>query len=185
MSETEVKNVEVEEVEEIDISKLVNDYAIENFKTGLNCCESVYEALQRVGVMEDMAKEALALAVGFGGGIGASGLGPCGALAAAVMANGAVHGRKDPKAIDASVRMKEIGEKYYPRYNNMIFEFVERNGGTSCAEICSKYEDFHGRDRKVNCMKLIGATASLAYKYIQLSNDETAEMGYVKKNGDK
>ncbi len=168
-----------------DTSVLVSDYAIENFKTGLNCCESVYEALQRVGLLENVPKESVAMAVGFGGGVGASGLGLCGALAAAVMANGAVHGRKDPKAVDASQRMTEIGEKYYPRYNNLIYEFVERNGCTGCGEICSKFEDFHGRDRKVNCMKLIGATASLAYKYIQLSNEETAAMGYVKKNGDK
>lgn len=32
-------------------SQLVNDYAIENFKNGLNCAESVYDALLRAGVL--------------------------------------------------------------------------------------------------------------------------------------
>ena len=173
------------EMKERDLSVLVSDYAIENFKNGLNCSESVYEALQRIGALDNVSKDTLALAVGFGGGVGASGLGLCGALAAGIMANGAVHGRKDPKSVDASVRMTEIGEKYYQRYNNMIYEFAKKNDGTTCGEICSKFEDFHGRDRKVNCLKLIGSAAAMAYKYIQLSNEETQKMGYVKKNGDK
>ena len=62
-------------------SQLVNDYAIENFKSGLNCAESVYDALLRAGVL-DVPKETIAMCTGFGGGIGLYG-DTCGALSAA------------------------------------------------------------------------------------------------------
>lgn len=54
------------EMKEKDLSVLVSDYAIENFKNGLNCSESVYEALQRIGALDNVSKDTLALAVGFG-----------------------------------------------------------------------------------------------------------------------
>ena len=53
-----------------DLSELVSKYAIENFKSGLNCAESVLEALIRAGVLP-MDKETVAMCTGFGGGIGA------------------------------------------------------------------------------------------------------------------
>ena len=161
-----------------DMSKLVGDYAIENYKNGLNCAESVYEALIRAGVL-NADKETVAMCIGFGGGIGLSGA-TCGALSAAVMANGAVHGRKDPYGVDASVRGSEIAEKYYRRYNNMVREFVERNGSTSCEEMTGKYEDWEGKDRRISCLKLIGATAQLAYKYLQIPQEEAFKLPYDK-----
>ena len=53
-----------------DLCELVSKYAIENFKSGLNCAESVLEALIRAGVLP-IAKETVAMCTGFGGGIGA------------------------------------------------------------------------------------------------------------------
>ena len=73
--------------EEKDICKLASDYAIENFKNGLNCAESVYNALIRAGAL-DADPETVAMCLGFGGGVGLSGC-ICGALAASVIANGA------------------------------------------------------------------------------------------------
>lgn len=90
--------------------------AIENFKSGLNCAECVYDALIRAGELKAFP-ETRAMAIGFGGGIGLSGF-TCGALSAAVMANGAVYGRPDPWSVDPEVRGHEISEKYYRRYNH-------------------------------------------------------------------
>ncbi len=159
-----------------DKSQLVNDYAIENFKAGLNCAESVYDALIRAGVL-DVAKETLAMCTAFGGGIGLSG-DICGALAAAIMANSAIYGRKDPWSVEPDVRGKELAEKYYRRYNNMVREFNDINGCTSCREIGAPYANWHSKERRIHCLKLIGATAKLAYKYLLISQEEAFEMPY-------
>ena len=52
-----------------DLSELVSRYAIENFNSGLNCAESVLEALIRAGVLP-IANETVGMCTGFGGGIG-------------------------------------------------------------------------------------------------------------------
>lgn len=166
---------------ENDKSQLVNDYAIENFKNGLNCAESVYDALIRAGVL-DVAKETVAMCTGFGGGIGLYGE-TCGALSAAVMANSAVYGRKDPWRVDSEVRGAEVSQKYYRRYNNLVQAFKEANGFTSCRDICAPFEDWHGKNRRVHCLKLIGATAQLAYQYLQIPQEEAFEMPYREKMG--
>ncbi len=173
------KNVIMED----DKSQLVNDYAIENFKGGLNCSESVYEALIRAGVL-DVPKETIAICTGFGGGIGLYG-DLCGALSAAIMANSAIYGRKDPWSVDAENRAKEVAEKYYRRYNNMVSDFKKINGCISCREIGELYDDWHSKERRVHCMKLVGATAKLAYKYLQISQDEAFEMPYGENMGAK
>ncbi len=166
---------------ENDKSQLVSDYAIENFKNGLNCAESVYDALIRAGVL-DVPKETVAMCTGFGGGIGLYGE-TCGALSAAVMANSAIYGRKDPWSIDANIRGSEVAQKYYRRYNNLVREFKEANGCTTCRAIGAPYADWHGKDRRVHCLKLIGATAKLAYKYLQIPQDKAFELPYGENMG--
>lgn len=163
---------------EKDLSELVGDYAIENYKNGLNCAECVFEALVRAGVL-NVDKSTVGMCTGFGGGIGLYGA-TCGALSAAIMANSAVYGRKDPYAVDAAVRGSEIAEKYYRRYNNLVREFVERNGCTSCGEMTGKYEDWECKERRISCLKLIGATAQLAYKYLQIPQEEAFKLPYDK-----
>lgn len=54
---------------EKDMGTVVSDYAIENFKNGLNCAESVMDALVRSGALKD-SPEIVGLCTGFGGGIG-------------------------------------------------------------------------------------------------------------------
>lgn len=162
--------------EEKDIYQVVSDYAIENFKNGLNCAESVYHALIRAGVL-DADPETVAMCLGFGGGVGLSGC-ICGALAAAVMANGAKYGRKDPYAVPAEVRGSEIAARYYRRYNNLIHDFTEAYGSPLCKDICGKFEDFHSRERKVGCLKMIGGTAALACRYLEMSQEESEALPY-------
>ena len=162
---------------EKDQSVLVSDYAIENFKNGLNCAESVYEALLKTDALEDIDKSTVAMCLGFGGGVGLSGC-MCGALSAAIMANGAKYGRPDPWSIDESVRGEQIAQKYYRRYNNIIHEFIDRNGSAICAEISAQFDDFKCHERKVNCLKLIGATATLAYKYLRIPQSKAEKLPY-------
>lgn len=167
---------------DLDLRKLVNDLAIENFKKGLNCSECVYDALIRSGALK-VPPETRAMAIGFGGGIGLSG-NTCGALLAGIMANGAVYGRTDPWLADPEVRGSEISEKYYRRYNNMVHDFEEANGSASCKDICSKYEDWHCKGRRVMCMKLIGAAAAMAYDYLNMSQEEAFNLPYGDNVGD-
>ncbi len=164
------------------MGQAAKDYAIENFKNGLNCAESVYDGLLRAGALEGVAPETVAMVLGFGGGVGMAGC-LCGALAAAVIANGAIYGRPDPYAVPAENRGGEIAEKYYARYNNLLWDFAEANGSPLCKEICSKYEDFHGKERKVGCLKLIGATAELACRYLEMTPEEAAKLPYREKVG--
>jgi C_GCAxxG_C_C family probable redox protein len=166
---------------EDDMSKLVSNYAIENFKNGLNCSESVYNALIRAGAL-DAPPETVAMCVGFGGGVGLSGC-MCGALAASILANGAKYGRKDPYSVDAEVRGSEIADKYYSRYNNLIHDFTEKYGSPLCNDICSKFGVFHSHERKVGCLKMIGGTAALAYQYLQIAQEEAEKMPYKENLG--
>ena len=74
--------------------QLARQYADENIQAGLNCSESVFNALIRSGIV-DLPEEATALASGVNGGAAATGH-TCGAITDAVMALGAVYGSADP-----------------------------------------------------------------------------------------
>jgi len=72
--------------------KRVRNRAYSNFSRGYNCSESVFEAV--VGGMDlGLPPDALRLASGFGGGVGLYG-DTCGAICGAVLAVGAVYGRR-------------------------------------------------------------------------------------------
>lgn len=162
--------------EEKEMRQKVNDLAVENFKKGLNCSESVYDALIRSGALK-VSPETRAMVIGFGGGIGSCGY-TCGALSAAVMANGAVYGRPDPWAVPQEERAGEIAAKYYRRYNQMVHDFENANGSVLCKDISSKYEDWHCKERRVMCMKLIGAAAAMAYDYLNIPQEEAFKLPY-------
>jgi C_GCAxxG_C_C family probable redox protein len=164
-----------------DLRQEVSDYAAENFKSGLNCAECVLDALIRSGALK-VPLETRAMAIGFGGGIGLSGF-TCGALSAAVMANGAVYGRPDPWKVAPEVRGLEISEKYYRRYNKMVWDFHAMNEGVLCKDICGKYEDWHSRDRRKMCMRLIANAAAMAYDYLQMSQEEAFALPYGENMG--
>lgn len=154
----------------------VQEYAIENYKNGLNCAECVLEALVREGAL-DIPREQIGMCVGFGGGIGLQG-GPCGALSAAVLANGIRYGRKDPYTVEDSVRAQEIAQKYYRRYHALVNDFVEANGSVNCADISAPYGEWLSKGRRIHCLKMIGATARLAYRYLQIPQEEAFKMPY-------
>jgi len=164
-----------------EVRTAVRDCAFENFKSGLNCAEAVYDALIRGGAL-DVSPKTRAMAIGFGGGIGLSGY-TCGALSAAIMANGAVYGRPDPWEVDPDIRGAEIGEKYYRRYNNMVHDFIKAHGAVLCKDLCAPFEDWHSRERRKMCMKLAAAAAVMAYDYLLVTQDEAFILPYAENIG--
>ena len=99
------------------------DRALELFKEGYNCAESVLmatcEALGRID--PDIPR----MATAFGGGIGRSGS-VCGALTGAAMAIGLVHGRNTSKEPPAPA---------YERAQRLYGEFHRAMGTTLCREL--------------------------------------------------
>ena len=153
----------------------VREQAINNYKKGMNCTEAVFIAMQQLGLI-DMPEEAQKICVAFGGGIGCSGK-TCGALTGAIMANSAKYGRKPMESPD-EVRGSEIAAKYYRRYNNLVHDFEKEFGSAICQALCAKYGEFEAVERRRHCKEVIGQAAVLAYRYLQIPNEEAFKMPY-------
>jgi len=176
------RNVTVEEKNEM--RELCGQLAAENFRNGLNCSESVYNALLRAGALEGVDPDTQALCIGFGGGIGLSGH-TCGALCALVMANGALYGRKDPYQVPEETRMSEIADRYYRRYNDLVWNFKKTFGSTTCEGIGEEFEDWHCKERRKKCMKLIIGAAKMGCDYLMMKNEKAFALPYGKNMGNR
>lgn len=136
------------------------------FRQGLNCAESVLKAFMEVYETE-LPPECVALATGFGAGMGHTRDGVCGAISGAVMALGAVKGRRDPLAgEDMAERVAKLQKEIYPMFGDLVRDIqAENNNNLLCKELTSTYEDFNGKPRRKFCMQLISECASLAVKH--------------------
>ena len=85
--------------------------ARKNFSKGFNCAECVVEAVVNL-VETGLPKDILKLATGFGGGVGLYG-DTCGAIAGAVLAVGAVHGRSSLPEGEPKEASKMAAEELY------------------------------------------------------------------------
>jgi len=162
----------------------VKQRARANFSSGYNCAESVVEAV--FGTIEtDLPPDVLRLSTGFGGGIGLHG-DVCGALAGAVIAVGAVHGRCElPRDEDRETSIAEsrrqlyVDPGLYRVFNQIPNWFVARYGETLCRELTAKW---HGtwlcRAHALHCREIITEVAGLAARLILLSSDELASLMY-------
>ena len=156
-----------------EIRELAGTYASENLGNGYNCAESVIEALIRSGAI-DVPAETVKYAAGFGGGCGGAGL-TCGALTGAILANNIVHGRLVPKPGEEG--RLEMRNKYYPRSNNIVSEFVKESGSGLCSEIINQFKDgYYDEQTKPNCVRICGAAARIAVDYLQKSVEETSKL---------
>lgn len=136
------------------------------FKVGLNCAECVFQAFLDQG-FTDLPKEVVALASGFGGGIGMT-QHLCGALAGAILSANTTKGRKNPFAVeDISERIKELnGEQgLYHTFSALLQEFEKNQGCLDCRDLCAHFEDFHSKERAKNCQSIIGQAARIAVAY--------------------
>jgi C_GCAxxG_C_C family probable redox protein len=145
------------------------------FKTGLTCSESVLKSFLDLGLGE-AGPEVVALATGFGNGIGNT-RSLCGCVAGAVLALGTVYGRKNPLERETPAeRVAQLrGEDgIYAPFQALMEEFTGKFGTAICAELSAPLGEFDGKERKRNCLQLTGYAARLAVKYALASREELA-----------
>ncbi|QNB45071.1 hypothetical protein BR63_01265 [Thermanaerosceptrum fracticalcis] len=151
---------------EQDLVTKAKDLAAANFKEKMNCAESVFSALRGVGLI-DCPAETVALATGFGGGIGLTGY-ACGALLGAVLAVSSVYGRKNP--LEGSTGEERLQKLYgkpgiYRLFNSMPQQFQARMGAVNCRELCAPYE-WQSKERNLNCRKAVETAVEIAVEHI-------------------
>lgn len=140
---------------------LARKCAQENIRSGLNCSESVLNALLRAKII-DFPEEATALASGLNGGVGSAGY-TCGALSGAMIALGAVHGRRDPivnraKILHDKNSLHQVEDpkedyRYYfmRRFNACVQEFKDTMGTCTCQEVVDANGGYYSADRQKKC----------------------------------
>jgi C_GCAxxG_C_C family probable redox protein len=145
-----------------EVIALVRSRAGENFKSGLNCPECVFEAFM-TQIPTGLGLENLCLMTGFGAGMGLFG-DTCGALIGAVAALGAVYGRRQrPENLKASKAELYGSPGLYRLFNRLPNEFKSRFGSIHCRELTKKWQkDWLCRDHALFCRNLIVEMAGLA-----------------------
>ena len=153
-------------ISEDEMKEKVKQLAKENFRKGLNCAESVYSALLDAGLI-DLPPESVALTTGFGGGIGLTG-GVCGALVAATMGIGAVHGRSHPtEGTSEEIIAGLYGNPGRDRFFNQVPRaFQTKFGSTQCSELNKDFPNWFEKDRFRKCMDIVVQTAAMAVEFI-------------------
>jgi len=171
----------------MEVLVLANEETIErvrlrarkNFSLGYNCSECVFEAL--LGELElGLPPEAIRLATGFGGGVGLFG-GTCGAIAGAVLAVGAVHGRRTlPEGEGLEVAQKSKQQFYgrpgiYRIFNQIPNEIAAKYGSTVCGELTRKWQSqWLCREHALSCRELITDAAGIAARLALAERDVEA-----------
>lgn len=123
------------------------------FTQGLNCAECVMLACIDV-YGQNIPREAVSLATGFGGGMGRT-RNTCGAVTGAVMALGMKKGRTNPLAKEeVKDRRQELGE-IYPDFGEMVEEIKDNYGTLICSELLDPAHDFEGKEKKKGCQQII------------------------------
>ncbi len=153
-----------------------------NFSLGFNCAEGVAEAVVAL-VDTGLPGEIKKLATGFGGGIGLYG-DTCGALAGAVMAVSAIHGRTClPEGKDRKdVLLKSKGQLYgkpglYRIFNQIPNQVREKYGHTLCRELSKKWQgNWLCREHALYCREIITDVAGFAADLMFLDKNELASM---------
>lgn len=162
----------------------IKQRARKNFSSGYNCAECVTEAvftLIDTGMSPDVKK----LATGFGGGIGLYG-DTCGAVAGAIMAISAVHGRtdlpegEDRKAIMLNSKKQLYGNPGLYRIFNQIPNRVrDKYGDTLCRELSKQWLDqWLCREHALTCRDMITDIAGMAAELALSDKDDLASLPF-------
>jgi C_GCAxxG_C_C family probable redox protein len=140
----------------------VKTHAKANFKTGLNCAESVIEAVL-THIDTGLPRETMCLMTGFGGGGGLFG-DTCGALVGAMAALGAVYGRREvPTSGKAATEELYGNPGLYRLFNRLPNEFKQRFGSTQCRLLTSQWrKTWLGKEHLRFCRNLVIEAAGLA-----------------------
>ncbi|MGA2402880.1 MAG: C-GCAxxG-C-C family protein [Syntrophobacteraceae bacterium] len=160
-----------EKIEEIRLR------ARKNFSLGYNCAECVAESVLSL-IDTGLPPEAKKMATGFGGGIGLYG-DTCGALAGAVMAVSAAHGRSSlPEGEGKEAMMKSKEQLYgkpglYRLFNQIPNHFKAKYGHTLCRDLTDKWQKtWLCRDHALFCREIITESAGFAAELILSDKDE-------------
>jgi C_GCAxxG_C_C family probable redox protein len=150
-----------------EIIARVKKRARDNFKTGLNCSECVFEALL-TELFPDLPPETLSIVTGFGGGCGLYG-DTCGALLGAMAGVGLAYGRRGLPEGDLAQSKAELYGKpgLYRVFNRLPNELKKRWGSTMCRELSQKWHDsWLCREHALQVREIIGEMAELAAEMI-------------------
>jgi len=163
-----------------ELIEKAKENARQNFRDGLNCAESVLKAIIDTGVI-DFPPEIVAMATGFGGGMGLAG-NNCGALVGAIMAVGAVHGRRNPLEGEFQERVDRLygNPGLYRFFNGMSHEFKSKFKALDCKILNEGYSDWMDKNRFKQCMKMVIDAAGMAMEYIEKGKTE----GYTQPFGE-
>ncbi len=114
--------------------------AVEYFKSGYSCSESVVQAAIDKGYAP---KELLSAATPFSGGMGVRCL--CGAVAGAMLVIGSIYGKNEARdGMQARALAKQYNEKFSQKYK------------VNCCKVLSAgFNDFHSPERKLHCCSMV------------------------------
>lgn len=138
----------------------------EYFKQGMNCSECAFKSYLDLK-KTDFPPEIIALSSGFGGGIGMT-KNTCGALLGACLAAATTKGRKNPlekENFDERVAQLNGQGGIYETFGKLVREFEAEFGSVTCRELTAPFEDFHSKERKKYCQKIVCFAAGLGTKY--------------------
>ena len=143
--------------------KDVSERAMEYFRQGLNCAECVMRAYMDTHEF-GLPQEVIALASGYGLGMGRT-KNSCGAINGAMLALGLKKGRRYPFEKETpQERIEELQIVYRP-FEEMVTEIQNHYGALLCKELTQPFSDWHSKERRKFCQKLIGFCAAMATKY--------------------
>ena len=153
--------------EEIEaLAEQASQNAMNHFKYGVSCGECTLKGFLDLG-LTDFPAETVALASGFGAGMGAS-RHTCGAVNGGMLIIGTTHGRRDPYALPTfEERVDELNHPdtgVYARHGKSVREVITEFGSIECRDLTFPFEDFHCKDRARKCKRIIGFCAKQATK---------------------
>jgi C_GCAxxG_C_C family probable redox protein len=154
-------------MERDEIIARVKQRAVDNFKSGLNCAESVFTAIY-AELDTDLPPEVMSLVTGFGSGGGLYG-GTCGSLNGAIVALGLVYGRRQPPTGTPEEKKAQLygNPGIYRIFNRLSNVFQEKYGTTQCREITKPWhgQQWFTKDRLKTCL---GTVAFMAEKAAEM-----------------
>ena len=136
------------------MEKKFQDLAIENFKSGLSCSESIAKAACDLGLADE---NFVNIATSFSAGMSSKCL--CGAVAGSQMVLGLLFGKY--KDNTARVKAKEFYDK-----------FVEKHKVTCCKILTKDFKDFHSPERKNHCVNMVEFCAKTLDKMLENAKEK-------------